>query len=1010
MFRSLLHVGEAARAAGSGREHVDLVGCLKEILQAEGITLLEEDEGDGVSEVTRDVTAAVASIEGRRHGRSAGMQKAKGRRRVSFDDAKLDETFASERSRSFGLELPRKRSQRGHLAQPSRDGRLAINNNLRRARSISSQRPTSHGLRQPAPKELQQTSPSTIYTSDLDEYANPTLLMEPSETQLDMNADAFATTSAIRMARRCIHQWHDRTLVLLQSHEQAFAIASAHDRRTLLRQALDQWRSHLASRKEAHALELQDRYRDEQATQIYNTGILARAFQHWAQSAIYQRDAVETAKKHMLEYRYFHRWRMIALENVVKARSILVRKYQGLWRERLARRQLRDEQAIAVYEESNVKRCWRAWFWRFCSQRVDGWRDEHLKRRMLHSWRARLQGFREHERRATVLHATHTMRTCVQGLGRSCAVRRQAEQRAAAHYGQTVTRRCLGVLQIRARLEPHARTMTLAVRLNLQRKAFRVWQLHLQLLQQAAEVDRRRVLQSAWTNWNDALRCRALSQKIDERVLVEHLYRWVLQERLRLFRRAVEAGILRQAIAHWRAKVDSTASRLTVAESAFYEAQHRRRLVFGMTKLNLAVRQREDAHRAAVEFATARALPNAVLALQTKIQAVRKLERWARDARFYTLTTRSLRIWKEQTTRHQLQRKREAYAAIRARVKIRLVSNSLTSWRQKTAHVRSMDDEAERRATEKLTSARTRAFNSWHQRTIRVQELDSQATVIDHQRLISSAFSALTYAYVEIQRLEERAQTLRQDIDLATLAGALKRLQWAQFTAARRDESAEALWARNRDTHIRNMIRTWALQTAAKRQRRPDRDEEPESPSLRPASRAASRSRTRAEGRSFPAAAHGSATPVYMRTPSRSRRAGRFRSLPTPAAFTPFAFDTSYLTTIPAPLPGMPPEHGTSAESDNLGALTSQVTPFARKLRAGGFARSRLAPPVLQDEDTVDSGLSGIAGLPATPGPTPALRTSIFGGRSVTFGTAKSVRFAGASRFGSGSSGHLKSS
>jgi protein SFI1 len=182
-------------------------------------------------------------------------------------------------------------------------------------------------------------------------------------------------------------------------------------------------------------------------------------------------------------------------------------------------------------------------------------------------------------------------------------------------------------------------------------------------------------------------------------------------------------------------------------------------------------------------------------------------------------------------------------------------------------------------------------------------------------------------------------------------------------------ESADALRNRNRDQHIKQMLRHWASATAAKRAaavhesqaREPD-DDSPESPSLRPASRAAMKS-TFASSPSV--VDHLQSTPGYLRTPTRQRRAGRFRPIPTPAAFTPLAFDPAYMATTPAPLP----THEVSA----IEGLTPQITPFSRKLRAGGI---------------LSTGL----------GQSSVLRRGELG-RSVQGGTGKSVRFARGSRF-----------
>lgn len=140
---------------------------------------------------------------------------------------------------------------------------------------------------------------------------------------------------------------------------------------------------------------------------------------------------------------------------------------------------------------------------------------------------------------------------------------------------------------------------------------------------------------------------------------------------------------------------------------------------------------------------------------------------------------------------------------------------------------------------------------------------------------------------------------------------------------------------------------------------------------------------------------------------------------------TPFSFGEGYLSTTPAPLPSIQQssrsaaggtdvvpstteqeseERDTAGNEDGMSTLTPQITPFARKLRAGGFGWSNAAP-------------AGTATVAATPGPS-VLRSSVFG-RSVLGGTAKSVRFAGGgtsgdgwrgSRVGRRDEGHEKSS
>ncbi|KAK5107502.1 hypothetical protein LTR62_001074 [Meristemomyces frigidus] len=1003
VFRYLLRVGEAAREGGSRTRdgRLDLVGSLKSILQAQGITVLEDGEGDAVSEVARE-PETLESHALLPHGhRNTGQGRQASKRRVSFDDARLDETWLSEHSASLSALPAGSKEARGGSAQGTGRARLP-EPTRRRARSISSHR-TSREI----PPKHRQVSSSTGYTSDLDDHHNPTLLLQSYKTQLEQNAEAFESTAAIRTARRSLHVWHDRALTQYLSQQQAFTIATAYDHRLLAKQVFDQWRRRAFKRKDARAQELLHTRQEEHAKQHYARSLLWPAFSHWVASMEDQRAAVAMGARHMLRYRYFHRWKTIAQENAVKARSILARKYLAVWRERLARQQLKDEQAVALCEEHRMQMCWRKWFWLFCSRRVEPWRDENTKRRAIKRWKDHLAG-RKAQQEIAQRHAQ------VRDAARAILVLRtryeqhqmHAEQ-AQSHHTRGLTCRILQTITLRARLDPIGRTLELKLRLDLQRKAFRIWHLHLTLSQQANEVGRKRILQTAWTQWNDALRCRALGQRIDERVLVENLYKWVLAERMRLFRRTINAKLMRSAIRVWTQTLFARRSQTTDLEAQFVEAQQRRLLNFGMARIHLAIRRREDAERAATEFASARALPNIIMALTARLRDVQRLNKWAADARFYTLCTKSLKAWHEQTVEQQHARRRNAYATVRARIKIRLARNALELWRSKTTIRVDAEVEAENVYQRQAVIVATNTFISWRAKTAQVQQMGEQATALDIQRLITSTVTALGNRHLVLATQHEQASSFRREIDLGLLTSALKKLQWARFTALRRIESADALWLRNRDAHVRSMLRAWAVQTASRRAHRSggqleeEQEQEPESPSLRPASRIADRSASHKPSSfsSPPAeAAQTTLTPAYMRTPSRSRRAGRFRPLPTPAAVTPFAFERSYLVTTPAPLPpGLSdPTHTFGGEDVRPGVLAPQVTPFARKLRAGGFGTGGIR---------IERGLSGI-GAAATPLPA-ALRSSVLG-RSIGpgGGTAKSVRFAGSSRFG----GHMKSS
>lgn len=1008
---------------------MDLVGCLRSLLEAQGITVVEDSESGDVESVVLNGPGAETQARINGVGRVGKAKKQDGggeRRRVSFGDARLDETWLSENTRSLApspsdsLDQWQQQQQQQQLRTRPAGRRKPLPRapSGRRARSTSPEHPQRHGrsLRQHATKSYQQqASPSTASTSEPegDADVNQTLLFGPSQTQLDANAEAFFSTSSIRATRRCLQIWRDTALYLHQNSLQTYAIASAHDRRTLTRQAFDQWRTTFVESREERRIEQYWDHEEKRTWDAYQKTNFQLAFQNWYAATFEQKFLTQSAKIRILQIRYFNRWKALTLENAKKCRIILTRRYLSVWRERLSRKLHRDQQAEAHYEEAITKRCYRAWFWQLLDRNVPHLREFRNKDRYFGVWWERVRGLRDLERKAKQQRDRTLLRRTFDSLRQRFAHCQQDHQRATAHRDRSLKITAFRTLTVHARLNPIAQTLTLKVNLDKQRKAFNKWFLNFHLTRQAAAVDHQRVLLSAWTKWNDALRSRALSQRIDERLVIEALYKWTLAEREALFSRAVNQRVLRQALGWWRYRAVDAQDKLAVAERVFAEQQHRRRLAQSMGHWHGEMRKREDAERSAAEFANARLLPKLLAAWAGQARVCTELNKWAGDATFYTLTTRSLKIWRQRTTQQVHARRRNAYTHVRARVKVRLVGSCFDRWRQESSRVREMEESSEQMAQQRLANVGTQAFDYWQQITAYFKTLDIQAEALNRQKLLSSALSALKAALAQHRLSNQQAETFRHEQELVLLSVVMKKIQWAQFTAARRVESAEALSLRNRDQHVRAMVRHWALKTASRRTARatpaPQGGEdgvEPESPSLRPASRAASRSRERGLSASSPPEKIGSATPSYMRTPSRSRRAGRFRPLPTPVGMTPFAFDTGYLATTPAPLPSarrLPsPQPTDTAEpeakleqnevpgndpADALPALTPQITPFARKLRAGGF---------------------GTAG--ATPGPS-VLRTSVFGRSTQNVGTAKSVRFAGGGRFGSrGGERHEKSS
>ena len=968
IFRALLRVGESTVEANKSRQQVDLVERLESVLEARGITLIRED---GQDEYTGTL--------------SRNDQRKKLARRVSFDDARFEETWLSEHSQSVNQPTQPMYPPRSLLSLPPRRNRPS--HAERRARSTSSQRSV---LRHPAPKSF-QTSSSQDRFSEHEDPQNPTLHLEVSQTQLEINADAMLAMTEVRLQRRTLRYLHNVSIHLRATEENSLAIAHAHDRRILLKQALETWHGALLEQQYERRYEQHFQRLESKAERARDLFLITKAFTHWATQCSDERFRTRIAQHYVLRAKYFRRWRTIAVENQTKIRRILCRKYVAIWREKTARRSLSEEYAQAWYEERLTRRCKLSMFWEFCSRQVVDNHDVWVKRDTFSRLRNVLRQRQEVDTHALHLHDTSITQRALQRLRAHLDQRNRDHAVASRRYDHAVSSKAVRSVQIHVKLAPLARDLTLKVDLGRQRKALRVLCEIADRERDAARIRRQMLLYKTWRLLNDGFRVRYVQTYDENRVKSEALYRWYLHMKAHRQERESNAKLVARMFDRWRNKVNQERNQIDYAQAVFAEAQHRRRQQFGFFCLNLAKRKREDARRAAVEFRNSRDVPQIFGWMWKEHQHVQELDNMAGRADFYRVGTKVLRTWNERTTEHKANRRRNAYAHVRARIKIRVVGGFFRHWRQQVLDVQAMGDEAERRAQDRTVGLQVGALVSWRDRTASVAQLEVQSTTFYQERLLRAALGALLAQSSEKAALQQQLEQSNRATDLGLLASALRRLLWESFKAARNRESAEALRLRNRDTHAKQMFRHWAAQTAARRlppnpPQPPEQGlEEPESPSLRPASRAASRASAATTPATIPASSPPQhpgvpdSTPGYMRTPSRSRRAGRFRALPTPAALTPLAFDSSYLATTPAPLPAVPAT-ATAGEDAGMDALTPQVTPFGRKLRAGGFGNTGALPPS-------------------------ALRTSVLGG-ATGGGTGKSVRFAGAG----GRFGRLKSS
>jgi len=513
---------------------------------------------------------------------------------------------------------------------------------------------------------------------------------------------------------------------------------------------------------------------------------------------------------------------------------------------------------------------------------------------------------------------------------------------------------------------------------------------------QAKSIDQQRLLRNAWTVWNDGLRSQVVSSKVDDRILVQALYKWVLEERLLLFRRVIDYRLKEGVLRSLNSTMVNMQFRLDEAYEMSQRNADRRLMQSAMLRFHTRTRIDERAQHTAREFRNSRDLNRILAVWKEKSTHARQLNRWASNFRFFCLTKAVIKRWQEATINVKRVRRREAYATVRRQGKMALARKCLISWQQKTHRLAEIEVEGQRRYQHRLSQLATAAMATLRDQFGHCLEISGQADAFGARRRCESVLSSLRDRHQQLLVLQHTAGV--QAADSAERAGVktFKKLGDTLFLLRRQEDTATAWSDRKFNQHRRNMLRYWAYQTSERRVARDIGD--PDSPTKRdgnlfsslhlPSARkvntghidleesvsglgatqrvedftlfdfaneplptlhedlASGQSQRQGE----PVQYFATPLPGYLRTPSKrtARTKARFKGVPL-HAYLPTAsaqssrtvrhfdepnFGSSVISsTTPAPL---------NAGLDDMEALTPQVTPFQRKMRAGGYPGSAI--------------------------------------------------------------------
>jgi protein SFI1 len=642
-----------------------------------------------------------------------------------------------------------------------------------------------------------------------------------SDTRLMDDAETFEHQRLHRVTRECIRIWRNRTQGRMNLRDDMERAAIAFDRRVLLRASLLQLRdTALVRRSGRETNRFFDRL-ETRADKARSLFLLTKAFTHWAKCAEDEVQRTSVARRHILRTRFFNGWRDITAVNELKIQHFALAKFLSIWRTRAAEVRDRDQFAESYYEEKIVRKSWNALNNEYLNRGATNWHDTKTARTTLQKWREITEIMRERniwatDRRDGML-LRRTFQTWQQKTVAEKALQSQADQfRHVSLLGTTFK-----TLQKQAQLEPLLRQVQARVNGRLLRARFQDWRKDAQLSRQARDIDRMRVLRNAYTAWNDRLRIKALEDRINDRVIVECLYKWTLASRVSLFQRVHNRQLKESTFLSWVTKTNQRANTLDAAEIPFVQFKRAQLMRICLRKMETITTERRREQFAIVAEYQQKLKQRIFDKLKERQAHFQELNQWSADARFYVLSKHTLKTWSQATQHARRNRRRDTYSQVRRTVKTNLVRRVFEHWRDKANHIAVLTQRANDMLESRTFQTSGAIMHQWHDNTLILRQQNAQAVSLHAFKLSARYFAIWSQRLDLIHTLEGQAVALRQESTEIAATGALKKMGWRLWNFQRQEDNARALFERNFEKHVRAMVRFWAERATERLGHRP---------------------------------------------------------------------------------------------------------------------------------------------------------------------------------------------
>ena len=725
-----------------------------------------------------------------------------------------------------------KKATAGHLneiiSEIPREQIFAESGPIRRHLLTIQNPPAKQGTKQPSSPLLDdQISDSDGYGNDTKSSPLPRILsaqlppearfIQPSRTQLFRDADAFYDFRIRAVAKDVVDRWCEAALKNQSHQEHMRRLAVAYDTEVLLRQAFEHWRARLHARKKATETERFFARLAKRAARARDLYLLTKAFTHWVHCADDERRQRIFARQQVLGIKYFHAWRDITIEHQGKVKEHLVKTYFGVWKQCYIDNLSRAHHAQEIYQRCRLKEGYWQWFWSFCES--PKWYDRKMKQKFLLRWWDRKR-FNEQQTQAS-RRERHAI-SKVKALS-AWSIKVQAtlsfQSQAMIVRKKSLLSSALASWSGGLRFAPLRRGLANLVDWRIAGSTFQLLVHRFQCEKQAQRLAYMRRLRIHWTLWNDNLRCQALRGRLEDRYALEALYKWVVAERFLLLQRLIKKRVQQRCFAKWR--LDAQQHRhqrsqlLPSLQQKFDNILMRIVLSTYAQKLRHQQERMSIAHRIRGPHLQRKVLECWRNSLQTVSTIGNRME----DPELYHLFfvgKHFLRHWQLLAEELRRRKRRDAYAIIRRRAKMRIVSTAFHSWRERPAQIGEHVDLANQANQQRLLILGTTIFDSWKNKLMALDLNDFEAQERYRSNLYTRLFRICNDA---IRQKQEMAETAFADTVLRTEKVAftcLRKLSLRILEQRSQQGKAEGLKVKHKKRHELSFIRVWREQTAVK--------------------------------------------------------------------------------------------------------------------------------------------------------------------------------------------------